>query len=63
MKAKQKAGRPVTSCDTYIIPESRDKPDVSKVGRALIIVARSVLKKKAVTEPTPPIVGEEDGVP
>jgi hypothetical protein len=46
MKAKQKPGRPGMSGNARVIPEFRESPDVEKLGRALLAVAKSIAEKK-----------------
>jgi len=50
MKKKQKRGRPSASHNIRVIPEFRENPDVEKLGRALIAIAKSLAEKKAAEE-------------
>ena len=45
-----KRGRPMTSNNVKVTPEFRDKPDIEKLGRALIAVAISIAQKKEAEE-------------
>jgi hypothetical protein len=41
-----KQGRPIQSRNIRVTPEFRAKPDIDKLGRALIAVAVSIAEKK-----------------
>ncbi len=42
MNAKQKTGRPSTSHNVRVVPDSLEKPDIAKLGRALLAVAKKL---------------------
>lgn len=47
---KRKLGRPLKSCNVCILPEYREKPDVEKLGRALIAVTMRLAEIKKAEE-------------
>ena len=54
--AKQKRGRPIQSRNVRITPEFRERPDIEKLGRALIAIAKQIAEKKKAG-----VAGNEDG--
>ena len=63
MKTKQTTGRPIASRNIRVIPEFREKPDVEKLGRALIAIAKMMTGKETAEESTPPVSGKGNGMP
>ena len=52
MKANQEQGRPVASGNMHIEPEFLEKPDIQKLGRALIDITKNIVEKKKAEERT-----------
>ena len=46
MKTKNERGRPLVSKNICVIPEFHEKPDIEKLGRALIAVANRLAEEK-----------------
>ena len=46
----QRTGRPAASRNVRVTPEFREQPDIEKLGRALIAVAKSIAAKKMAEE-------------
>jgi len=62
MMGKLKPGRPIASRSMRVTPEFRDKPDIEKLGRALIAIAKSIDEKETAQKQTLPNNGEGDSV-
>ena len=58
MQKQQRRGRPVGSRTVRVTPEFREEPDVEKLGRALIAVAKRIAEKKKAEE----LAGKGDGM-
>lgn len=52
---KRKRGRPIQSGNVRITPEFREKPDIEKLGRALIAIAINNAKAKVTKETVTPV--------
>jgi hypothetical protein len=46
MILKQTAGRPMSSRNVRVVPEFNKDPDIEKLGRALISLAKNLAEKK-----------------
>ena len=42
MKGREKSGRPSASHKVRVVPESLEKPDIAKLGRALFAIAKKL---------------------
>ena len=61
---RQKSGRPVASRNVFVTPEFRKEPDIEKLVRAFISVAKGLAEKKAAEEQAAGgNGGKGDGVP
>ena len=68
MKTNKKQGRPSGAGNVRIKPEFRTKPDIEKMARALIAVAKKIAEKKMTEErasedAAPLTNGNAEGVP
>ena len=59
----QKRGRPLASRNISVAPEYRNEPDVEKLGRAFIAIAKGLALKKAAEEQDSERIGKGDTVP
>jgi hypothetical protein len=64
MMERQKSDRPVASRNVFVMPEFRKEPDIEKLVRAFISVAKGLAEKKAAEEKALSSGdGKGDGVP
>lgn len=64
MSDKRKRGRPLQSGNVQITPEFREKPDIEKLGRALIAIAINNAKTKedkGVVTPVQSLISTDGG--
>ena len=52
MKEKHSKGRPIKSSNVRVTPEFRKDPDIEKLGRALIAIAKNLAETKMEAEKT-----------
>ena len=62
MEINRKLGRPIASRNICVIPEFRKEPDIEKLGRALIAIAKN-MADEGLDSKSPVASGKGDGVP